>query len=188
MSPQAEACNTDTTQTQPHRNSNTHRTENKTTYVVIQQHSRKLLMMDILMSETCWAHKKWNIITSYTKLAFYSSTVKMMHGPVNIRSIPVFKFTLRFMQVVVIAWVNLNALLENSNYLLQRMFCVKWELQVGPRSSEMYHSVEQQIRADVWEKNLLSFFRCVIPVVFYLQLNRGSFASKHKYLIFARNM
>ena len=33
--------------------SNTKRTENKTTDVVIQQHSRKLLMMDILMSETC---------------------------------------------------------------------------------------------------------------------------------------
>ena len=29
------------------------RTENKTTDVVIQQHSRKLLMMDILMSGTC---------------------------------------------------------------------------------------------------------------------------------------
>jgi len=27
--------------------------QNKTTNVVIQQHSRKLLMMDILMSETC---------------------------------------------------------------------------------------------------------------------------------------
>ena len=32
---------------------NTQRTENETTDVVIQQHSRKLLMMDILMSETC---------------------------------------------------------------------------------------------------------------------------------------
>ena len=30
----------------------------KTTNVVIQQHSRKHLMMDILMSETCRAHKK----------------------------------------------------------------------------------------------------------------------------------
>jgi len=57
---QAEACNTDTTPTQPHRISNTHRTKNNTTNVVIQQNSRKLLMMDILMSETCWAHKKWN--------------------------------------------------------------------------------------------------------------------------------
>ena len=50
---QASACNTDTTPTQPHRNSNTHRTNKNTTNVVIQQNSRKLLMMDILMSETC---------------------------------------------------------------------------------------------------------------------------------------
>jgi len=34
-------------------NSNTHRTKNNTTNVIIQQNSRKLLMMDILMSETC---------------------------------------------------------------------------------------------------------------------------------------
>ena len=34
--------------------------QNNTTIVVNQQNSRKLLMMDILMSETCWAHKKWN--------------------------------------------------------------------------------------------------------------------------------
>ena len=50
---QAEACKTSTTQHQPHQISNTQGTENKTTDVVIQQHSRKLLMMDILMSETC---------------------------------------------------------------------------------------------------------------------------------------
>jgi len=57
---QAESCHTDTTPTQPHRNSNTHRTKKNTTNVVVQQNSHKLLMMDILMSETCWAHKKWN--------------------------------------------------------------------------------------------------------------------------------
>ena len=44
------------------------------TDVVIQEHSRKLLMMDILMSETCWAHKKWNKIASDIKLVFHSST------------------------------------------------------------------------------------------------------------------
>jgi len=49
----ASACNTDTTPNKPHRNSNTHRTKNNTTNVVIQQNGRKLLMMDILMSETC---------------------------------------------------------------------------------------------------------------------------------------
>ena len=71
--PRASACNTDTSPTQPHRNSNTHRTKNNRTNVVIQQNSRKLLMMDILMSETCWAHKKWNKIASDIKLVFYSS-------------------------------------------------------------------------------------------------------------------
>jgi len=70
----ASACNTDTTPTQAHRNSNTHRTKNNTTNVVIQQNGHKLLMMDILMSETCWAHKKWNKIASDIKLIFYSST------------------------------------------------------------------------------------------------------------------
>ena len=67
------ACNMDTTPTQPHRNSNTHRTKKNTTNVVIQQNSRKLLMMDIFMSETCWAHKKGNKIASDIKLVFYSS-------------------------------------------------------------------------------------------------------------------
>ena len=55
------------------KSSNTQRTENKTTDAVIQQHRRKLLMMDILMSETCWAHKKWNKIASDIKLVFHSS-------------------------------------------------------------------------------------------------------------------
>ena len=56
----ASACKTNTSQQQSHQSSNTQRTENKTTDVVIHQHSRKLLKMDILMSETRWAHKNWN--------------------------------------------------------------------------------------------------------------------------------
>ena len=78
------AWNTHTTPNQPHRNSNTHRTKNNTTNVVIQQNSRKLLMMGILMSETYWAHKKRNKIASDIKLVFYSSTITMMHGPMYI--------------------------------------------------------------------------------------------------------
>jgi hypothetical protein len=66
---QDSACNTHTTP-----NPTTRRTKNNTTNVVIQQNNRKLLMMDILMSETCWAHKKWNKIASDIKLVFYSST------------------------------------------------------------------------------------------------------------------
>jgi len=64
--------------------SNTHRTKNSTTNVVIQQNIRKLLMTDILMSETCSAHKKWNKMASDIKLVFYSSTITMIHVPINI--------------------------------------------------------------------------------------------------------
>jgi len=55
------------------------------TDVVIEQHSRKLLMMDILMSETCWVNMKWNKIASDIKLIFYSLTITMMHGPINVK-------------------------------------------------------------------------------------------------------
>ena len=79
----ASACNTKTTQNQPHQISNTQRTDNKMTDVVIQQHGRKPLMMDILMPETCWARKKWNKIASDIKLVFHSSTITMIHGPIN---------------------------------------------------------------------------------------------------------
>jgi len=84
---EASACNTDTTPTQPHRNSNTQRNKNNTTNVVIQQNSRKLLMMDILLCETCWAHEKWNKIASDIKLVSYSLTITMMPRPINIRCI-----------------------------------------------------------------------------------------------------
>ena len=71
---------------QPHQISNTQRTENKTTDVVIQQHSRKLLMVDILMSEICWAYKKWNELVSDIKLVFHSSNITMMHVPIKVRN------------------------------------------------------------------------------------------------------
>ena len=35
----------------------------------------ELLKMDILMSETCWAHNKWNKTASDIKLVFHSSTI-----------------------------------------------------------------------------------------------------------------
>ena len=69
------------------KSSNTQRTENKTTDVVIRQHSRGLVKMDILMSETCWAHNNWNKIANDIKLVFHSSTIAMMHGPINIRGV-----------------------------------------------------------------------------------------------------
>jgi len=109
---QPEACNTDTTPTQPHRNSNTHWTKNNTTNAVIQQNSRKLLMMDILMSETYWAYKKWNKIASDIKLVFYSSNSTVMHGPIIIRvnSVSVFALTIR-------CWTWCTASASNSSHM-----------------------------------------------------------------------
>jgi len=43
----------DTTPAEPHPNSSTQQSKNNTAHVVVQQHSRKLLKMDILMPETC---------------------------------------------------------------------------------------------------------------------------------------
>ena len=43
----------DTTLTEPHPSSYTQQIKNETANVVVQQYSRKLLKMDILMLETC---------------------------------------------------------------------------------------------------------------------------------------
>ena len=91
--------------TSSNKSSHTQRTENKTTDVVIHQHSRKLLKMDILMFETCWAHSKWNKKASDIKLVFHS-TLAMMHGPINIR----FKFTyLHILKVVSVHLVGFKS-------------------------------------------------------------------------------
>ena len=65
------------------KNCNTQRTENKTTDVVIHQHSRRLRKMYILMSETCWAHNKWNKIASDIKLVFHSSTLALFASTIR---------------------------------------------------------------------------------------------------------
>ena len=61
------------------KNSKTQRTENKTIDVVNHQHSRRLLKIAILMSETCWAHNKWNKIASDIKLVFHSSAIASLN-------------------------------------------------------------------------------------------------------------
>ena len=97
LQPEASACKTNTTQNQPHQSSNTQGTENKTTDVVIHQHSRKLLMMDILMSETCWAHNKWNKIASDIKLVFHSSYIgKLQLEAKNFKGVRVPKIEYKF--------------------------------------------------------------------------------------------
>jgi len=51
--PRTAAGSPDTTPAEPHPNSKTQQPKNNTANVVVQQHSRKLLKMDILMLETC---------------------------------------------------------------------------------------------------------------------------------------
>jgi len=43
----------DTTLAEPYPSTNTQQIKNETAIVVVQQHSRKLLKMDILIPETC---------------------------------------------------------------------------------------------------------------------------------------
>jgi hypothetical protein len=47
--------------------------------------SRKLLKMDVLTFETRWAVNSEIIKTSDIKLVCLYSTIKMMHGPINVR-------------------------------------------------------------------------------------------------------
>ena len=46
--------------------------------------SHKLLKMDVLTSETCWA-VNWHNKASVIKLVYIYSNIKMMHGPICIR-------------------------------------------------------------------------------------------------------
>ena len=39
--------------------------------------------MDILMPETCWAHKNWNKIASDIKLIFHSSNIGLVFAEEN---------------------------------------------------------------------------------------------------------
>jgi len=139
-----EACNTDTTPIQPHRNSNKHRTQNSMTNVVIQQNSRKLLMMDI-----CWTQKKWNKIASDIKLVFYSSTITMVRGPRNIR----------FINTCFPAFYLMGCLLKPLN-IVQHLHCVVhhyWH-RASPTcfNTECHHQESLQQRCTSRHANLSS--------------------------------
>ena len=129
------ACNMDTTQTQPHQISNTQRTENKRTDVVIQQHNRKLLMMAILMSETCWIHNKWTKIASDIKLVFYSSPIWAIvwRGEVHFIWIYLFLFCGRSSlpacytcSVDIWKFFHFRGILSMSDFSSKKLVCFPW--------------------------------------------------------------
>ena len=102
--------------------SNTQRTENKTTDVVIQQHSRKLLLMDILMSETCWVHKKWNKIARDIKLVFYSSPIKFSAVYAGRSSITIFT---RAHHTILFVWIPKHMLYTTINWFVHSHSCIR---------------------------------------------------------------
>ena len=73
-----------------------------TTNVVIQQNSRKLLMMDIFMSETFWAHKKWNKNSKRHQVGLLFSTITMVPVPINIRFI--YQFNDKLNRIYLLFW------------------------------------------------------------------------------------
>jgi len=71
------------------------------------------LMMDMLMSETCWAHKKWNKNNKWHQVGLLFSTITMMHGPINIRTNLYLKFAM-------------GLLISIINYCIsERMLCMR---------------------------------------------------------------
>jgi len=102
--------------------------------VMIQQYSRRLLMMYILMSETCWAHNKWNKIASDIKLVFYSSTITMMHGPINIRlsTVALRYFTNKclFFYALILSTKTISTELTN-NFRYPELYIMIYKLMVG---------------------------------------------------------
>ena len=59
----------------------------KSANVVVQQHSRKLVNMGVLMPETCWISKKKNKNSKWHLVGFLFFSYHKMHGPINIRFI-----------------------------------------------------------------------------------------------------
>ena len=124
--------------------------------VVIKQHSRKLLMMDILISETCWVHKKWNKIKSDIKLVFHSSTITMMHGPINISGWSLYKCVLTYSftpKVLVIDHFETSIILLGATSqtagIIRRIIYVQRRYS----SSDTYHNLRQCCGRSQWSES-----------------------------------
>ena len=82
----ASACKTNTTKYQPQQKPQ-HKTNWEQDDRCGNSSTQSQALEDgytVLMSETCWAHNKWHKIACDIKLVFHSSTIAMMHGPINI--------------------------------------------------------------------------------------------------------
>ena len=112
-------------------------------------------MMDILISETCWAHKMWNKMTSDIKLVLYPST---LHKSFEI-SLNVLKLVMKILlKVSCISWIR-------------RCLSVYWGLQVPSKSRNaitQWHNVVYRKRATRQTLITRIAFYCPIPTVFFV--------------------
>jgi len=87
---------------------------------------------DILMSETCWAHKKWNKIASDIKLVFFSSAKRIysLHSLFYTRwkhiCYDVILFKIRFTQSVMYNELYLRYLCKYISRLLICIYFLLW--------------------------------------------------------------
>jgi len=64
-------------------------------------------MMGIVVSETCWAYKKYNKNNKWHLVGFYSSFITMMHGPTNIKFTPKDAVTHRLVLINTQVWMHI---------------------------------------------------------------------------------
>ena len=128
-------------------------------------------MMDILMSETCWARKKWNKIASDIKVVVHSSTITMMHGPINIRCI-VFQFIrVQVSWLLLARWTSChkcNYIVYTENKLTPPFFGKKTTFtNVGiSRTSSLYRRSWSKTRMMSTSNAWATWVRCLYPSPF----------------------
>ena len=114
--------------------------------VIVQQHSRKILKMGILMSETCWVSKKKNKNSKWHLLVFLFFSYHKMHGPKNIRS-----------KIVASSWLKLKLKLYLMNFLIRitlRDHTIKhWCTLFTQMHAKLRYFAEEKSTFSVWSYN-----------------------------------
>jgi len=108
--------------------------QSNTTHEITQQMSRKLLRMDVLTSETCCALNNEIQKASDIKLVSLYSTIKMMHGQINIR------FTFSCLVA------KMRGTLKIQRWLLNSLTCAY--LRYLGTTETSYSCVQDEIRPD----------------------------------------
>jgi len=107
----------------------------------------KLPMLDILMSETCWAHKKLNKIASDIKLVFYSSISFFYYNWAFKGLIRLVRFFCSFLSVclLILRWIEMIAKRRQSESC-RRFLCFVLSTVIAENVVSQKYVVEKQRR------------------------------------------